>query len=104
YMYMKIPALISLTALVLASCGSSHKATTTADPVSDSWQRLPLTIDGSDKDWIRPLPYSLSSEKLAYSVTNDDQYLYILLETKSPQEQQKISQGGRTIWVNATRA
>jgi hypothetical protein len=99
-MYMKIPALISLTALVLASCGSSHKATTTADPVSDNWQRLPLTIDGSDKDWIRPLPYALSSEKLAYSVTNDDQYLYILLETKSPQEQQKIIQGGMTIWVN----
>ncbi|HEY4335920.1 MAG TPA: hypothetical protein VGM89_08485, partial [Puia sp.] len=99
---MKLPTLISLSALVLASCGSSRK-TTTADPVSDNWQRLPLTIDGSDKDWIKPLPYVVSPEKIGYSVTNDDQYLYVLLETKSPQTQQKIIQGGMTVWVN-TRA
>ena len=98
---MKIPSLLFTTALAaaMASCGSSHKATS-ADPTSDHWQRLPLTIDGSDKDWIRPLPYALSSEKITYSVTNDDQYLYILMETKSPQEQQKIIQGGMTVWVN----
>ncbi|HEY4109160.1 hypothetical protein [Puia sp.] len=97
-MHMKIPALI-ITTLALASCGSSRQATS-PDPGTDNWQRLPLTIDGSDKDWTRPLPYGISSEKLTYSVTNDDQYLYILLETKNPQQQQKIIQGGMTIWVN----
>jgi len=96
---MKLPALISATTLViLTSCGSSRQAAT--DPGPSTWQRQPLTIDGSDKDWTKPLPYANSSEKINYSVTNDDQYLYILLETKSPQEQQKIIQGGMTVWVN----
>jgi hypothetical protein len=95
---MKIPATFILTTAILASCGSSRQAATSAP--GDNWQRQPLTIDGSDKDWIKPLPYSISSEKLTYSVTNDDQYLYILLETKSPQQQQKIIQGGMTVWVN----
>jgi len=99
---MKIPSLIFTTALAaaMASCGSSHKATTGADPASDNWQRLPLTIDGKDNDWIKPLPYALSKEHLTCAVTNDDQFLYILMETKSPQEQQKIIQGGMTVWVN----
>src|ERR1700748_1047027 len=98
---MKIPAFIFITALALGatSCGPSRKAVS-PDPGEDSWQRLPLTIDGSDKDWTKPLPFAISSEKVTYSVTNDDQYLYILLETKSPQEQQKIIQRGMTVWVN----
>src|SRR5258708_6167770 len=97
---MKIPTLISAASLaLLASCGSSRQAAT-PDPGSETWQRQPLSIDGSDKDWIKPLPYTISSEKISYSVTNDDQYLYILLETKNPQQQQKIIQGGMTVWVN----
>ena len=98
---MKIPALIltTITAAALTSCGPSRNATT-SDPSTDNWQRLPLIIDGSDKDWIKPLPYSIKSEKLNYSVTNDDQNLYILVETKNPPEQQKIIQGGMTVWIN----
>jgi hypothetical protein len=97
---MKIRTIsIIIFAAAITSCGSSRQATS-PDPTSDNWQRLPLTIDASDKDWIKPLPYSISAEKINYAVTNDDQYLYILLETKSPQEQQKIIQGGMTIWVN----
>jgi hypothetical protein len=98
---MKISSLIFTTAIAaaMASCGSSHKAAT-ADPANDNYQRLPLTIDGKDNDWIKPLPYALSKEHLTYAVTNDDQYLYILMTTKSPQEQQKIIQGGMTVWVN----
>jgi hypothetical protein len=102
-MHMKLPALILTITLfgaaALTSCGPSRKAVS-PDPGGDAWQRLPLTIDGSDKDWIKPLPFAISPEKVTYSVTNDDQYLYILLETKSPQEQQKIVQGGMTVWVN----
>ena len=82
----------------MTACGPSRK--TTADPANDNWQRQPLSIDGKDNDWIKPLSWSIASEKINYSVTNDDQYLYILLETKSPQEQQKIIQGGMTVWVN----
>ncbi|HLZ88251.1 MAG TPA: hypothetical protein VKQ52_13445, partial [Puia sp.] len=93
-----ISAALAATALLAASCGSSRQAA--ADPGPTTWQNAPITVDGSDKDWTKPLPYAISAEKIAYSVTNDDQNLYILLSTKNPQEQQKIIQGGMTIWIN----
>jgi hypothetical protein len=77
--------------------GSGGDANTNAAPV---WQRQPLTIDGSDKDWVKPLPYFDKTEQLSYSITNDGQYLSILMSTKSPQEQQKIIEGGMTVWIN----
>jgi hypothetical protein len=93
-----IGALIALT-VVTTGCRSSRESQT-ADPSGSAWQRQPLTIDGSDKDWSKPLPYSVKSEQLSYSVTNDGENLYILMSTKSPQEAQKIVQGGMTVWVN----
>ncbi|MBS1606405.1 MAG: hypothetical protein JST42_27355 [Bacteroidetes bacterium] len=84
---------------IATSCGSSRSAQK-ADPASGAWQQQPLTIDGSDKDWTKPLPYSVKSDQLSYAVTNDNQNLYILMTTSSPQEQQKIIQGGMTVWVN----
>jgi hypothetical protein len=96
---MKISAAISLaTIALLAGCGSSRQSTT--DPGPSTYQSRPITVDGNDKDWAKPLPYSISSEKIGYSVTNDDQNLYILLETKNPQQMQKIIQGGMTVWIN----
>ncbi len=91
-------ALVALT--VTAGCRSSRGSQSAADPADGAWQRQPLTVDGSDKDWVKPLPYAVKSEQLSYSVTNDGQNLYILMSTKSPQEAQKIVQGGMTVWIN----
>ena len=98
---MKYPfSLVAVTTTVmtlLSGCGPSRN---TANPAASTWQQMPLTIDGSDTDWTRPLPGYISSDKLSYAVTNDGANLYILLSTKDPQEQQKIIQGGMTVWVN----
>ncbi|HMI63371.1 MAG TPA: hypothetical protein VK518_20790, partial [Puia sp.] len=81
----------------LTSCHSSRESQGQTQPTDPSnggtWQRQPLTIDGSDKDWTKPLPYTVKSEQLNYAVTNDGQNLYILMSTHSPQEAQKIVQG-----------
>lgn len=93
-----IGALIIIT--LAASCRSSRESKS-ADPAKDgNWQKQPLTVDGSDKDWVKPLPYFVKSEQLSYAVTNDAENLYIQMTTKSPQEAQKIVQGGMTVWVN----
>ncbi len=89
----------ALSVTLAVSCRSSREAQSPDTNVS-GWQKTPLTIDGSDKDWDRPLPYFVNSDKLSYAVTNDGQNLYILMTTKSPQEQQKIIQGGMTVWIN----
>ncbi|HEY6902545.1 MAG TPA: hypothetical protein VI233_17930 [Puia sp.] len=89
----------AITLATLAGCGSSRESQT-SDPTTRTWQSQPLTIDGSDKDWPKSLPYSVKSEQINYSVTNDGENLYILMSTKSAQEAQKIVQGGMTVWVN----
>jgi hypothetical protein len=93
-----IPGTIMLSAF-LSGCGSSRNSQVSTVSTS-TWQEAPLTIDGSDNDWTKPLPGYISSEKLSYAITNDGANLYILLSTKDPQQQQKIIQGGMTVWVN----
>jgi hypothetical protein len=90
----------TVTVAVLMGCGPSHNSQS-ANLTMSAWQQAPLTIDGSDSDWIRPLPGYIPSEKLSYAITNDGTRVYILLSTKDQQQQKKIIQGGMTIWVNS---
>lgn len=91
-----------LLSLVVASCRSSRSSTggDGSGSITAAWQPPTLLIDGQNQDWGKPLPYTIKSEELSYSVTNDGHRLYILMSTKSPGEQQKIIQGGMTVWVN----
>lgn len=81
-------------------CRSSRGDQATSPSETGSWQQRPIVIDGSDSDWTRPLLFSDRKEKLNYTVSNDKDNLYILVSTHSMQEQQKIIQGGMTIWIN----
>jgi hypothetical protein len=88
--------------ITMEGCSSSRKdqQTQTAS-VTGNWQQQPLTIDGLDDDWTNsPLPYLEASEKLKYAITNDGDNIYIRMATKDPLEQQKIIQGGMTVWIN----
>jgi hypothetical protein len=91
--------LISLF-LAGSGCRSSRGDQTPAPSQTGSWQQRPLIIDGSDEDWTKPLLFSNRKEKLNYTISNDKDNLYILVSTRSPQEQQKIIQGGMTVWIN----
>lgn len=91
--------------LVIAGCGPSRQTegSGTAEagaPARAIWQSQALTIDGSDRDWVRPLPYAIREENISYSISNDQQNLYVLLSTSNRQEQQKIILGGMSVWVN----
>ena len=81
-------------------CRSSRNDQATSSSQPGNWQQQPIVIDGSDNDWAKPLPYTDRKEKLSYAVSNDKDNVYILVSTRSPQEQQKIIQGGMTVWVN----
>lgn len=100
---MKVSSIVSI-ALVLfaAGCSSSRKSQGDELPTSTAPQQ-PIVIDGSDRDWTRPLPGFSKTENFSYEIANDADNLYVLISTKDPLEQQKIIQGGMTVWVN-TRA
>ncbi|HWK03251.1 MAG TPA: hypothetical protein VNS58_06450 [Puia sp.] len=92
---------IILISLSLAGgCRSSRNDQAASSSQTGSWQQQPIIIDGSDADWPKPLPYTDRKEKLNYAVSNDRDNVYILVSTRSPQEQQKIIQGGMTVWIN----
>src|ERR1035437_4912287 len=86
--------------LLVCGCRSSKSAQQDLASQTAAWQKRPLIIDGSDSDWIKPLPYFDRKEKLSYAVSNDKDNIYLMLSTKDPQEQQKILQGGMTVWIN----
>lgn len=86
--------------LLACSCRSTRTDQQALTPQKAVWQHRPLVIDGSDGDWVKPLPYFDSKKKLAYSVSNDRDNIYIQLTTKDELEQRKIVQGGLTVWIN----
>ena len=87
--------------LLAAGCSSSRQSEASEKSSPKAiWQSQPLTIDGSDRDWVKPLPYVVHEENVNYSISNDQQNLYVLMSTASRQEQQKIIQGGMSVWVN----
>src|SRR5579872_422121 len=91
---------IAALSLILSTACRSSRGSSGETPAA-TWQQQPLTIDGSDNDWTKPLPGYSNSERVSYAVSNDNRDVYILISAKDPQEQQKIIQGGMTVWVNA---
>jgi hypothetical protein len=92
---------IALIFLVLTvSCRSSRNDQATTPSQSGNWQQHPVIVDGSDQDWAKPFPFVNRKENLSYSLSNDRDNLYILVSTHNPQEQQKIIEGGMTVWIN----
>ena len=97
---MKVLSLASFALVILAAgCSSSRKSQGDELPTSTALQQ-PIVIDGSDKDWPKPLPGFSKTENFSYEIANDADNIYILISTKDPWEQQKIIQGGMTVWVN----
>jgi hypothetical protein len=89
------------TALILApGCRSSRTVKDNSLSQDATWQRQPLVIDGYDGEWLKPLPYYDKKEKIGYAVSNDKNNLYIMLSAKGTDEQQKILEGGLTVWIN----
>jgi len=98
-------SIFRLTALLIpvalaSACRSTKADRSVPDGQASNWQKQPLTIDGSDSDWVRPLPGIEATEKLTYAMTNDADNLYVLISTKDPAEQNKILSGGMTVWIN----
>ena len=89
---------IVLPLLFIGSCRTGRVDQTPV--VTGVWQNNPIIIDGKDSDWIKPLTYTDTKERLSYSITNDKDNIYILISTKNEQEQQKILEGGLTVWIN----
>jgi hypothetical protein len=101
---MKLPSFlysgIFLSVTLVASCSSSRSSQSSDNIPTSTAPQQQITIDGSDKDWTKPLPGYSKSENFNYEIANDAENLYVLISTKDQLEQQKMIQGGMTVWIN----
>lgn len=85
--------------VVMWGCRSS-RADQQTNVQQTQWVSAPVTVDGRDNEWSKPLTYYAKSEKLGYSILSDTSAIYLLVSTKEDQTQQKILHGGMTVWIN----
>lgn len=76
-------------------------ACNTVSNVSSIYRDKPLMIDGKLDEWKQDVNYDRSS-KLHYSVTHDDENIYVGLMVKDDMVQRKILMFGMTLWIDTT--
>ncbi len=62
----------------------------------------PFKADGISNEWNEPLNEFNSDTKLAFALANDDQNLYIVIESLDPETTMKVLSGGITLNINTT--
>ncbi|WP_131537400.1 hypothetical protein [Pedobacter nototheniae] len=60
----------------------------------------PFKADGISNEWNEPLNEFNSDTKLAFALANDDQNLYIVIESLDPETTMKVLSGGITLNIN----
>lgn len=78
---------------------SSRGAHLSASEPESQYVNTPITIDGSDSDWIGLHPV-ISSERISWVMARDADNLYILVSSRDPETQLRILEGGMTLWLN----
>jgi hypothetical protein len=84
--------------MVPGGCGTAKKSKYKRLP--GTWQVSPITIDGSNKDWPSPYPEYDGKAALGYCVSNDENNLYVTVETGDLATQLKILRNGLTVWID----
>ena len=70
--------------------------------VAGSWQSQPIEIDGNSNDWPSPYPNYDSKSMVAYATSNDENYLYVSMETGDEMTQMKILKQGMNLLIDTT--
>ena len=92
--------MLAVACTVLSACGGSKSSGSKRLP--GTWQVSPIVIDGSNKDWPSPYPEYDGKAALGYCVSNDENNLYVTVETGDLATQMKILRNGLTVWIDKT--
>ena len=74
---------------------SKHSKTANAAP--GVWAPTPVDIDGDSKEWPSPYPNYDAKGRMAYATSNDNDFLYVTMETGDELTQIKILKNGLTV-------
>ena len=87
------------TSFCYQSC-SLFKGGKKVEAMTGTYQTEPITIDGDSKDWPSPYPNYDSKAKVAYATSNDENNIYITMETGDELTQMKILKNGMTVSID----
>lgn len=95
---MKTFSILTVTLFLLyILSGCSHKTYPTGN-----FQETAVTADGDLHDWSLPLRYGTTSGGAQYNVTNDNENIYISLQTHDEITALKILRAGVNIYIDPT--
>ena len=90
--------ILGVTVVYYSGCKSSKNAVSMNQPVN--WQKNIITVDGNDNEWEKPLRYRDLEEKLSYSISYDNNNVYICFKTNNNILQFKILHSGLIVYLN----
>lgn len=72
------------------------------DPDADvnMWAQHPVKVDGISNEWHEPLNNFNSATDLAFALANDEQNLYLIIESLDEHTTSKLLHGGLTLNIN----
>jgi hypothetical protein len=83
-----------LAVVLMAGCSSSKV-------LVNNPQTVPFVADGKATEWGENVNYDTKS-RLIYKISNDANYLYVMLKIADEQTQRRMLGGGMTVWVDTT--
>ncbi|MFI5148186.1 MAG: hypothetical protein ACHQRM_00520 [Bacteroidia bacterium] len=67
-----------------------------------AWQDKVVVADGNPQEWEIPLRFYDGKSKLAYTISNDLENLYICIRMTDDASQVKVMKAGMQIWIDTT--
>ncbi|HEY0177053.1 MAG TPA: hypothetical protein VGC08_11790 [Pedobacter sp.] len=73
-----------------------------SDPDIDTnmWMQQPVVVDGNSSEWHEPLNNFNTPTQLAFAIANDQQNLYLIIESLDEITTGKLLRGGLTLNIN----
>lgn len=93
-MYKTIIAVLSISIIYFLS------ACTPKAMYQSGWQGTPVTADGNASEWRIPLRFYDSDTKLNYTLSNDDEKIYLCVRIVDELSQAKVIRNGLNIWFD----
>lgn len=90
--------------LFISFAGLSHTKVSaqSSDPDEDinMWMPQPVVVDGISSEWHEPLNNYNTPTQLAFAIANDQQNLYIIIESLDQMTTGRLLRGGLTLNIN----
>lgn len=101
-MNRRILSILLLTGLAGFSGTACYAQSTDPDVDINMWMQHPVVVDGNSEEWHEPLNNFNSETKLAFALGNDEQNLYLVIESLDEITTGRLIRGGLTLNINTS--